>query len=114
VPVRHATDAPLAGDAVERILAAHALANAPASTLAEARLRFPAGSRRVEQPMPGGAPPSLVVQPAPGSPQGPAVFDARVAALLARIAEAACVGDAGDGALDAARDALRKGALAVT
>jgi SAM-dependent methyltransferase len=114
VPVRHVNDAPIGADAVERILASHSLASGPAPALAASRLRFPAGSRRTEQPMPDGTAPSLVVQPPPGSPEWPAVLDARVAALVARIAGAPSVADAGGtDAVDAAREALRRGALAV-
>ena len=118
VAVRHVSDAPIAGEAVTRMLAARAIAMGGPEALAGARLRLPAGARLVEQAMPGGEPPSTIVHFAPGWPEWPAVLDAGTAAWVARIAGAPSVRDAaraagGDeaAAIDAARDALLRGAL---
>jgi SAM-dependent methyltransferase len=110
VPVRHVHDAPLTAGAIERLLAARVLAFGPRDALALARLRVPAGARLVEQPMPDGAAPSVVVQLPAGRPEWPVVLEA---ALAARIARAARVEDAGEGAVEAARDALLRGALEI-
>jgi hypothetical protein len=61
--------------------------------------------------MPDGAPPSSVVQLPPGRPEWPAVLEAPLAACVARIARSARVGDAGAGAVEAAREGLLRGAL---
>jgi methylase of polypeptide subunit release factors len=113
VPVRHVHDAPLTADGIGRLLAARRLAFGPPGTLAGARLRVPAGARLVEQPMPDGGSPSVVVQLPAGRPEWPPVLDGALAARIARVAQAARVGDAGDDALDAAREGLLRGALDV-
>jgi methylase of polypeptide subunit release factors len=113
VQVRHVHDAPLTADAIERILAARALALGPREVLAQARLRVPAGARLVEQAMPDGAPPSVVVQLPAGRPEWPAVMDGALAARVARVAQAARVDECGEDAVGAAREALLRGALDV-
>jgi SAM-dependent methyltransferase len=113
VPIRHVNDAPVSSEAIERLLAARRLALGPREALAAARLRFPAGARLVEQPMPDGGPPSLVVQLPRGLPEWPPVLPAPLAALVARIAKAERVDAAGAAALEAAREALLRGALDV-
>jgi hypothetical protein len=75
---------------------------------------MPAGARLVEQPMPDGALPSVVVQLPAGRPEWPPVLDATLAARVARVAQAARVDEAGAGALETAREALLRGALDVT
>jgi SAM-dependent methyltransferase len=114
VPVRHVQDVPLTAETLERLRAARALAYGPAESLATARLRMPAGARLVEQPMPDGALPSVVVQLPAGRPEWPPVLDATLAARVARVAQAARVDEAGAGALETAREALLRGALDVT
>ncbi|HEY3819459.1 MAG TPA: methyltransferase [Polyangiaceae bacterium] len=114
VPVRHVHDAPLTGDAIDRLISARRLAFGPPEALAKARLRVPTGARLVEQPMPGGAPLSVVVQLPAGRPEWPAVLDGALATRVARIAGAARVEEAGDEAMAAAREALLRGALDVT
>jgi SAM-dependent methyltransferase len=114
VPIRHVHDVPLTADAVDRLLAARVLAFGPGEALARVRLRVPTGARLVEQPMPEGLPPSVVVQPPAGRPEWPAVLEASLAARVARIAQAPRVQDAGEGAVEAAREALLRGALDVT
>jgi SAM-dependent methyltransferase len=111
VSIRHVNDAPVSADAVDRLLAARRLALGPREALGAARLRFPAGAHLVEQPMPDGGPPSLVVQLPRGRPEWPPVLEPPIAALAARIANAERVDDAGDDARDAARQALLRGAL---
>jgi SAM-dependent methyltransferase len=112
VSVRHAHDEPPTSDAIDRMWSARALALGPANALAAARLRFPPGARLFEQPLPDGVAPSVVVQLPPGRLEWPPVLDAALAARCARIADAACVGQSvTDGAIDAARDALLRGAL---
>jgi SAM-dependent methyltransferase len=113
VSIRHLHDAPLTGETIERLLAARALALGPREALAKACLRVPAGARLLEQPMPDGSPPSLVVQLPAGRPEWPPVLDAALAACVARIAQAARVDQAGEGAVEAAREALLRGALDV-
>lgn len=118
LPVRHVGDAPIAAETVERLLAARGLALGGDDDLAAARLLLPSGARLVEQPMPGGAPPSTIVQLPPGRPEWPVVLDAPAASWVSRIARAGSVrlavrqdgGDERDG-VAAARDALLKGAL---
>jgi methylase of polypeptide subunit release factors len=111
VPVRHVLDAPVTASAVDRLLAARRLALGPQEALAKARLRLAAGARLVEQAMPDGAPPSVVVQHPPGCPEWPAVLGATLAAQVARVATSARVDEAGEGALEAAREGLLRGAL---
>jgi SAM-dependent methyltransferase len=114
VPVRHFHDAPVTADAIDRLLAARALALGPPETLVRSSLRMTAGARLVEQAMPDGSPPSVVVQLPAGRPEWPAVLDATLAARLARVATSGRVGgtgEAGDGALEAARQGLLRGAL---
>jgi SAM-dependent methyltransferase len=111
--IRHVNDAPVSAEAIDRLLAARRVALGPRDGLGAARLRFPAAARLVEQPMPDGTPPSLVVHLPRGRPEWPPVLEAPLAALTARIASADRVDDAGDGALDAAREALLRGALDV-
>jgi SAM-dependent methyltransferase len=114
VPVHHVHDAPLTSEAIERLLASRRLAFGAAGALAQARLRVPVGARLVEQPMPDGSPPSVVVMLPAGRPERPAVLDAKLGARVARIAQSACVGEAGGAdALEAAREALLRGALDV-
>ncbi|MGD0523512.1 MAG: methyltransferase [Polyangiaceae bacterium] len=113
VSVRHVHDAPLTGEAIDRLLAARRLAFGPTEALAQARLRVPAGARLVEQPMPAGAPLSVIVQLPAGRPEWPAVLEGPLAAEVARIAQAARVAEAGPDAVNAAREALLRGALDV-
>jgi hypothetical protein len=87
---------------------------------AVARLSLPAGARLVEQAMPGGGPPSAIVQLPPGRPEWPAVLDAASAAWVARFAQPTTVREMVRGdpveerpAIDAARDALLRGVLEV-
>jgi len=94
VPVRHPSDAPVTAQALDRILSAQALAHGTSAAVAAATLRLAAGSRRIDQPAVGGAPASIIVQPAPGRPEPPAVLDADAAPVIARIDVAATVGDA--------------------
>ena len=111
VAVRHVHDAPVTAEAVDRLLASHALALGPPEALAQARLRMRTGARLVEQPMPDGAPPSVIVQLPAGTPEWPAVLDAGLAAKIARIAEVERVEQAGEGAVEAAREGLLRGVL---
>jgi SAM-dependent methyltransferase len=112
VPVRHVHDAPITDDAIARLLSARRLAFGPREALASARLCFPEGSRRVEQPMPDGAPPSLVVQPPAGAPEQPAALEAPLAAVVLRISGTDRVDEAGgEEAIEAAREALLRGVL---
>jgi len=113
VPIRHVHDAPLTADAIERLLAARALAFGPREALAQAQLRVPPGARLVEQPMPDGGPPSVIVQLPAGRPEWPAVLEAPLAARIARVAQAPRVQDAGEDAVETAREALLRGALDV-
>ncbi|MBV9946650.1 MAG: methyltransferase [Myxococcales bacterium] len=94
--VRHGGDVPVTSEAIARLLAARALAHAPDAVLAAARLRVPAGAKRVAQPLPDGAPPSLVVHPPPGFPEWPAVLDSASAIVVEAI-------DHADSVLQAAR-----------
>lgn len=107
VPIRHVSDAPVAAETLDRLLAARRLALGPRDALAAARLRFPPGARVVEQPMPDGSPPSLVVHPPAGRPEQPAVLGHPLVPLVRHIAAA----DRVDDAVDAAREALLRGAL---
>jgi SAM-dependent methyltransferase len=115
--VRHASDAPITADAVERLLAARTLALGSGDGLTTARLRLPPGAKLVEQPIPGGGPPSTIVQLPAGRPEWPIVLDAAAASWVTRIAAATTVRDALRSAaeeaeaLEAARDALLRGAL---
>jgi precorrin-6B methylase 2 len=112
VSIRHLHDAPLTDEAIGRLLASRRLAFGPRQLLAAAHLRFPPGSRSVEQALPEGGPPSLVVQPPAGDPAWPAVLDAALAEVVVRIAGAGRVDEAGgEQAVDAAREALLRGAL---
>ena len=111
VPIRHVHDVPVTAEAVERLLAARVLAFGPREALAGARLRVPAGARLVEQPMPDGGPPSVVVQLPAGRPEWPAVLEAGLAARIARIAEVERVDEAGEGAVEAAREGVLRGVL---
>jgi SAM-dependent methyltransferase len=114
VAIRHVHDAPLTAAAIDRMMAARSVALGPREALAQARLRVPAGARLVEQPMPEGAPPSVVVQMPPGRPEWPAVLDGVLAAHVARIAQVARVEEAGEDAVAAAREGLLRGALDVS
>jgi SAM-dependent methyltransferase len=111
--VRHIHDAPIAAETIDRWLTARALAFGPPAALAQARLRVPPGARLVEQPMPDGSRSSVVVQLPAGRPEWPAVLEAGLAARVARVAQAASVEEAGEGAVDAAREALLRGVLDV-
>jgi hypothetical protein len=118
VPVRHVSDAPITSESVERMMAARRVAFGNAEAVAGARLRWPQGARRVEQPMPGGGAPSVIVQLPAGRPEWPVVLDAGSAAWLERIAAATSVREAvretpgeGRAAVDVARDALLRGVL---
>jgi hypothetical protein len=113
VPIRHVHDAPLTAEAIERLWVSRVLAFGPGEALAEARLRVPAGARLVEQAMPDGAAPSVVVQLPAGRPEWPVVLEATLAGRIARITQAARVEQAGEGAVEAAREALLRGALDV-
>jgi SAM-dependent methyltransferase len=114
VPVRHLHDAPVTVEALDRLLAARALALGPREALAKASLRMTSGARLVEQPMPDGSLPSVVVQLPAGRPEWPPVLDATLAARVARVATSRRVGEAGDHALEAAREGLLGGALEPT
>lgn len=118
VPVRHVSDVPVTPQSIERMMAARRIAFGKAEAVAGARLRVPQGARLVEQPMPGGGPPSVIVQLPAGRPEWPVVLEPAAAAWLERIAGAASVREAVCGApgeeraaVDAARDALLRGAL---
>jgi SAM-dependent methyltransferase len=124
--IRHWSDATITAQVVDRLMAAHRLAHAGGEAVAAARLRLPEGAMPIDQPMPNGAPPAVVIQLPPGRPEWPVVFDARSAAILSRIAEAPSVLDAARAAArdervaletllarieSVARDALLRGAL---
>ena len=126
--VRHVSDAPLTPEAIDRLVAARSIAHRGRDALGAARLRFPEGARRVEQRMPGDAPPAIVVQLPAGRPEWPAVLQAESAAIVARITESASVLDAlqviaserdmslartWDGVEQVVRDALLQGVLEV-
>jgi SAM-dependent methyltransferase len=118
VPVRHVNDVPIASSSVDRMMASRRVAFGSVEALAGARLRMPQGARLVEQPMPGGGPPSVIVQLPAGRPEWPVVLEAASATWLQRIAAAASVRGAVRGtpdeeraAVDAARDALLRGVL---
>jgi SAM-dependent methyltransferase len=113
VPIRHVHDAPLTAEAIERLLASRVLAFGPREALAKTRLRVPVGARLVEQAMPDGTPPSVVVQLPAGRPEWPAVLDGALALRIARVAQAPSVEQAGEGAVEAAREALLRGVLDV-
>ncbi len=113
--VRHMHDVPIDAVALERVLAAHALAHAPDDVLARAKLCFPGGGQRVVQEMPGGGS-SWIVHPPPGRPEWPAVFTAEEGAVLSAIAHAdrtagTKTSASGREVLAVARKALRCGAL---
>jgi hypothetical protein len=63
--------------------------------------------------MPDGTPPSVVVQLPAGRPEWPAVLDGALALRIARVAQAPSVEQAGEGAVEAAREALLRGVLDV-
>jgi precorrin-6B methylase 2 len=127
VPVRHAHDAPVTADDIDRIVRGHRLlAIADPGGLLGARLRFPAGTRLVDQPLGHGAPASVIVQLPANRPEWPVVVQAAAAAILRAIDQAPTVLDAArasagrDGApleravaaFDiTARDGLLRGAL---
>ncbi|HEY8038282.1 MAG TPA: methyltransferase [Polyangiaceae bacterium] len=118
VPVRHVHDAPITGETIDRLLAARALAGAGPEAVATTRLRVPPGARLVEQPMPDGAPPATVLHLPAGRPEWPIVLEAPLAAWVAIIGRSPTVREAarsGGGdeaqAVDAAREALTRGAL---
>lgn len=113
VSIRHVSDAPITAENVERMITARRLVLGTREALAASRLRLPPGARLVEQPMPGGGPPSIIVQLPAGRPEWPVVLDAVSAAWLAQIVDAATVGELGPAAIDVARDALLRGALDV-
>ena len=113
VPIRHVHDAPLTAEAIERLLASRVLAFGPHEALAKTRLHVPVGTRLVEQAMPDGTPPSVVVQLPAGRPEWPAVLDGALALRIARVAQAPSVEQAGEGAVEAAREALLRGVLDV-
>jgi SAM-dependent methyltransferase len=110
VSIRHVSDAPVTPAVIERLVAARALAFGPGDALAAARLCLPPGARLIEQSLPDGTPPSIVVQLPPGRAQWPPVLEAARGALVARIAASENVGD-DEPTLQAARDALLRGAL---
>jgi SAM-dependent methyltransferase len=124
--IRHWSDATITAQVIDRLIAARRLAHAGREAIEAARLRLPEGAVPIDQPMPNGAPPAVVIQLPSGRPEWPVVLDARSAAILSRIAEAPTVLDAARGAardegvaLEAllariesvARDALLRGAL---
>jgi hypothetical protein len=118
VSIRHLHDAPVDAEAIDRILEAHRLANGPERTLQQAMLRFPAGVREVEQAMPGGGAPSIIIHPPPGRPEWPCVLTADEARRVRAIATARQVSaraSAGEGdhddVLESARKALKSGIL---
>jgi hypothetical protein len=91
-------------------------------------LRFPQGARAVEQQLPDGAPPAMVVQLPSTCPEWPVVVDAASAAIVRRLSEAATAFDVARALADesgtsieaawpnveaAARDALLRGALRI-
>jgi SAM-dependent methyltransferase len=110
VSIRHLSDAPVTSATIERLVAARTLATGPREVLARARLRVPAGTRMVEQPMPDGGPPSVIVQLPAGRSEWPPVLEAHIGALVARISATERVGD-DEQTIQAARDALLRGAL---
>lgn len=126
VAVRHTADVPISADAIDRLLAAHDLAHRGGDALGAARLRVPAGASAVEQPVPNGGLPSVILQLPPGRPEWPAVLDGASATIVTRIAQSPTVLDAARALArdteasvetvrvrveSVARDALRSGAL---
>jgi SAM-dependent methyltransferase len=126
--VRHGGDAPLTEAAVDRLVEAHRLSHRESEVLEQARLKWPDGAARVEQPLPDGRPPAIVVQLPAGRPEWPVVLEGESAAIVERIAGSPTVGDAARrvaaeqgrpleearGRVDrVVRDALRRGALDV-
>jgi hypothetical protein len=124
VAVRHSSDAPVTATEVDRLLAAHALAHH--GNMSQARLRLPPGAALVEQPLPDGGAPAVVVRLPASRPEWPPVLDASTARLVQLIAQAPTVGQAiaaatgaheGANAVDrdrvirAAREALLRGVL---
>jgi precorrin-6B methylase 2 len=130
VPVRHAHDALVTADDVDRVAAAHRLLAAPEPrAVLGARLRFPDGTRLVEQPSGQGSPAAVIVHLPASRPEWPVVVQPAAAAMLRAIDRAPTVLDAArsSGAHDgpsfdrvaeayeaAAREALAKGALEVS
>jgi len=129
VSVRHAHDAPVGSDAVDRIVRAHALASGLERALLDARLRMPSGTRLVDQPSAHGAAAAVLVQLAPARPEWPYAIEPEAGRALRGIDEAPTVLEAAQAAargeseaLDGvvsrfaavARDALRRGGLEVT
>jgi precorrin-6B methylase 2 len=130
IPVRHAHDAPVTADDVDRIATGHRLlaASEPGALLG-ARLRFPEGTRLVEQPSGQGAPAAVIVHLPATRPEWPVVVQPAAATMLRAIDRASSVLEAArsSGAHDgpsfdriaeayeaAAREALVKGALEVS
>lgn len=126
VQVRHGHDAPITREAVDRIVAGHALASGDERSLLEARLRLPAGTRLVEQPSAHGAGAAVLVQFSPSQPEWPFALEPWSASVLRdidtapRVLEAVRVVARRDGVpadaivarvASVARDALRRGAL---
>lgn len=126
LPVRHGADAPIHGAAVDRIAGARRLAHAGAEALRRACLRLPEGARVVEQPLPDGSPPAMVVQLPSTCPEWPVVIDAASAAIVREVSAAPTVFEAARAfaaasgtSIEAAwprveaavRDALLRGAL---
>jgi hypothetical protein len=101
VPVRHAHDAPITVDGVDRIVAAHALAWRVDQDVLDARLRLALGTRLVTQPGVHGAAAAVIVQLPAGRPEWPFATDPDVAAILQAI-------DGAPSVLQAANDAARR------
>jgi len=126
--VRHGADAPIYAETVDRMVGVRRLAHAGVEAMRRACLRFPQGARAVEQQLPDGAPPAMVVQLPSTCPEWPVVVDAASAAIVRRLSEAATAFDVARALADesgtsieaawpnveaAARDALLRGALRI-
>ena len=106
VSVRHGSDAPIASETVDRIVAAHTLASGPERALLAARLRMPVGVRLVEQPSAHGAGAAVIVQLPASRPEWPFALEPSAAVALRAI-------DAASSVLEAARGEARRAGLNV-
>jgi SAM-dependent methyltransferase len=92
--VRHVSDAPISAEAIDRLVVARQLAYGSGDAMAAARLRLPQGAALIEQPLPNGAPPAVIIQLPAGRPEWPVVLDTASAEIVARIADSPTVLDA--------------------
>jgi len=122
VAVRHAQDAPITAADVDRVVAAQALAATEGlAALLAARLRFPPGTRLVDQPPVHGAPAAVILQLPPTRPEWPHVVPPTTATILSAIHRAPTVEEGArpltaqgiplEAILEATRQALVTGAL---